>query len=291
MQTTVEDLAKWDANFAHPIVGGASFAERMELPGRLATGEKLDYAAGLRVTEYRGARRIGHGGSWAGFRAAMARFPEHRFSVITLCNLSTAEPSELARRVVDLWIGDKLKPETKSAALPAPKAPKAPPAEDLGRYSGLYWNRESDVVRKIVRREGKLFYQRSEENESRLVPLGGGRFRLDGSTAGVEARFEPGGMRVFVEGEAPTLYEPVAPVALPGPELASYEGRYRSEVLNVSYEIAWASDRLLLRRPGHPEAPLEPLFGDAFRDSDVGLLHFSRDAAGRCADLRSGPER
>lgn len=280
VQTTVEDLARWDANFARPIVGGDSFAARMETPGQLVQGEKLDYAPGLRVTEYRGARTIGHGGSWAGFRAAMARFPEHRFSVITLCNLSTAEPSELARRVVDVWIGEKLEPETKAPAPPALKAPKPQAPEDLGRYAGLYWNRKRDVVRKIVRREGKLFYQRSEENESQLVPLGGGRFRLDGSPIGVEARFEQGGMGVFVEGEAPTLYESVTPVALPGPELAAYGGRYWSEALNASYEIAWAGAGLLLRRPGYPEAPLEPLFGEAFRDSDVGLLHFSRDAAG-----------
>lgn len=291
VQTTVEDLARWDANFYHPIVGGPSFAERMEAVGRLANGERLSYAAGLRVDEYRGARRVSHGGSWAGFRANVTRFPQHRFSVMTLCNLSTADSTELSRGVVDIYLHDRLGPERKSPTPPVSIRP-APSLREAGGYAGLYWNRENDAVRRIVLRKGRLFYQRGEGDESELVPLGEGRFAMQGASTATEVKFEPQDrirrqeMRVAAEGGSPSLYEAVAPASPRPQELAGYAGSFLSEELDARYEIHWEGDRLLLRRAGYPEAPLEPVFGDTFRDAEVGLLHFARDASGQVCGFR-----
>ena len=111
--TTVEDLAKWDENFYHPAVGGDALIQKMLERGKLTNGEQLDYASGLVVGKYRGLATVDHGGADAGYRSDMIRFPGQHFSVACLCNLSSANPSELARKVAEIYLAADMKPAEK----------------------------------------------------------------------------------------------------------------------------------------------------------------------------------
>ena len=57
----------------------------MLTPGVLNDGEKLEYASGLAISDYRGLRKVSHGGAFVGYRAQLIRFPDQRLSVICLC--------------------------------------------------------------------------------------------------------------------------------------------------------------------------------------------------------------
>jgi len=73
VQTTVEDLLRWDANFYDPKVGDRALLERAQTVGILSNGRKLDYARpGHRHVP--GLPTVRHGGSWAGYRAELLRF-------------------------------------------------------------------------------------------------------------------------------------------------------------------------------------------------------------------------
>lgn len=140
--TTVEDLARWDANFYHNRVGGAALQQALHSSTALAAGDTLSYALGLTLGSYRGLRTVGHAGSFQGFRAELLRFPDARFSSIVLCNVATADPTALARQVADAYLADRLAaappPEqTAPAARPAPRTLMAPQlAEDyVGRFA------------------------------------------------------------------------------------------------------------------------------------------------------------
>ncbi len=106
--TTVEDLAKWDRNFYDPKVGGPGLIEQLQTTGVLNSGEKILYARGLFVDEYRGLRRVAHNGGWVAFAADMTRFPDERLSVITLCNVGTINPTALSMQVADLYLADRM---------------------------------------------------------------------------------------------------------------------------------------------------------------------------------------
>src|SRR5262249_31297834 len=92
VQTSIEDLLLWDQNFYEPKVGGKAFLEQMHAVGEFNSGEKLNYASGLFIDEYKGLRRVSHGGSWGGYRAGLARFPGQKFSICWLCKLSANKP-------------------------------------------------------------------------------------------------------------------------------------------------------------------------------------------------------
>src|SRR5262245_64396656 len=66
--TTVEDLARWLANFQDAKVGGPEVQRRMQEKGKLASGQEINYGFGLSFGELRKARTISHGGADAGYR-------------------------------------------------------------------------------------------------------------------------------------------------------------------------------------------------------------------------------
>ncbi|HEX7182402.1 MAG TPA: serine hydrolase domain-containing protein [Thermoanaerobaculia bacterium] len=286
VQTAVEDLAKWDQNFYDPKVGGPGLIEQLQVTGMLNDGEKITYARGLQVDEHRGLRRVSHGGGWAGYRAEMIRFPDARFSVITLCNAAHANPTAMAMQVANLYLADRLQP-AREVASPgsAPAGPAAAAVQvDGARYAGLFWNPVTDTVRRIVARDGKLFYERGPGNETELAPLGGDRFAMVGAPAKAEVLFpaaSPGAareMQVIIEGNKPSVFRVVEQVTPTEAELAAYAGRYSSEELDVTYTLAVEDGKLTLRDRRGESLRLEPAFADAFRNPNLGLLRFSRDS-------------
>ena len=279
VQTTVEDLAKWDRNFYDPKVGGPGLVEQLQVKGVLNDGSTIPYARGLLVDEHRGLRRVLHGGGWAGYRAELIRFPDERLSVITLCNRGDANPTGMAMQVAELYLADRMKPaEPEPATAVAVPKPTTPIPGDAARHAGLFWNPITGMVRRIAARDGKLFYERGPGNESELAPLGNGRFSMIGTPVETVVVFNGREMRVEPAGEKPIVFQGVEPFAPTPAELAAYAGTFYSEELDMTFKLSVEKDRLVLRtRRQHEPVPLDPVFANAFRFPGGGpLLRFTR---------------
>jgi CubicO group peptidase (beta-lactamase class C family) len=284
--SNVEDLYLWDQNFYSGKVGGEKFLARMHERGKLNSGEELDYAFGLAIDEHRGLRVVEHGGALGGYRTSLVRFPDERFSVIVLANLSSAEPGALAMQVADIFLADRY---TESDDKQAGNGQEVEPpmavevsVEELGRVTGHYWNADSSYSRRIyVNDDGGLMYSRGEENETALAPQGDDRFRMLDVPMEVEVAFRRAGtgrateMVVTIAGRDPvvmTAYEPVdATVAF----LSGYAGRYHCEELSVDYEVAVIDGQLTARGPDGEVSTLTPGIKDVFT-VDGAVAIFSR---------------
>ncbi len=66
-------------------------------PVRLNDGGTFPYGYGWDLSDQRGHRRIGHTGSWQGFKTALYRYPEFDLSIVVLANLDQATPGPIAR--------------------------------------------------------------------------------------------------------------------------------------------------------------------------------------------------
>lgn len=110
LMTSVDDLYRWDQNFYGDKIGGDKFLETIHTRGRLNDGSEIDYAFGLVHEEYRGVKAVAHGGGMLGFRTQMIRFPEHRLTIIVLCNIADANPGKLAHQVADYFLPADLPP-------------------------------------------------------------------------------------------------------------------------------------------------------------------------------------
>jgi CubicO group peptidase (beta-lactamase class C family) len=270
--TTVEDLVKWHANFDSHVVGGERFVREMLERGVLNDGQRLDYATGITHRVYRGLATIGHGGADAGYRSVFLRFPDQRFGVATLCNISTANPTQLAERVADIYLADVLT----QAAVPSTPAdlPEVPvPAEQVSTLAGLYWNaREAQIARFAA--EGDRLFLVAGANRQPLKSVGEGRF---------VRRAGPGPQFTFASGSRVTIgtavLERVDPWAPDASALAPFAGVYRSEEFDLPYRFVVADGRLRVERLKAAPAALEPLFADAFR-APFGIVRFMRDGSG-----------
>jgi CubicO group peptidase (beta-lactamase class C family) len=139
VNTTVEDLVKWERNFETGTVGGAAGIAELHKTG-VAGGKPITYALGLGIDSLRGVRRVSHGGAWAGYRAHIVRYPDQKVSLISLCNLSNSNPGELNQRVSVLLLEGKLGPATAPGTfVRSPMARTFSPTPDaLSGITGTY---------------------------------------------------------------------------------------------------------------------------------------------------------
>ena len=157
--TTIEDLAKWDAQFYDPNSTFAPLLKKMQQPAVLNNGKKLAYGLGLFVETWTGKQAnqplISHGGAWAGFRAELARLPEIHLSVITLCNLGNINPPSLARKVLALYVpGEPPPPPTRPLGPGTTKIELS--AGQLKALAGTYQSEELGVSGTVAIQAGKL---------------------------------------------------------------------------------------------------------------------------------------
>ena len=99
--SSVDDLLLWDRNFYENRLGKGTLLKEMHTLGVLNNGKQIAYALGLEIGTYRGLPIVEHGGALFGYRTEILRFPEQRFTVLCLCNLSSADPSAFSRKVSD----------------------------------------------------------------------------------------------------------------------------------------------------------------------------------------------
>jgi CubicO group peptidase (beta-lactamase class C family) len=103
INTTIDDLFRWDQALASErLVRRATFEEALR-PMRLNDGTDSDYGFGWFLREDHGHRRLEHPGSWQGFQAFIARYPDDRFTVVLLANRSDLNLGDLADRIVRIY--------------------------------------------------------------------------------------------------------------------------------------------------------------------------------------------
>lgn len=142
VNTSVEDMVKWNRNFTTGTVGGMAAIRMLESVAPLRTGAPNPYAFGQVVDSLRGVPRVSHGGSWAGFRAHFARYPGEQLSTVVLCNLATSNPGGLAESLAEILLADKLAKPVENrrpfvrlgGAIPDSARRPVPPAGIAGRY-------------------------------------------------------------------------------------------------------------------------------------------------------------
>jgi CubicO group peptidase (beta-lactamase class C family) len=158
--TTVDDLALWLRNFRDPVVGGADLVAGVHERGILTGGDTIAYAFGLMVGEHRGARTVSHGGSWAGYRTTLLRFPDHGLDVVVLANTSAINAGAMGHRIADIYLGQALDPvpapTPPSPASGARAEPYEPGAAELTAFAGEYRSGELHTSYRLEVVDGEL---------------------------------------------------------------------------------------------------------------------------------------
>jgi CubicO group peptidase (beta-lactamase class C family) len=275
--TTVEDMVRWDGNFYEPRIG-ADLIETIQQPGTLNDGSPLDYAFGLRVRAYRGARVVEHSGGDAGYRAHYLRLPEQRFSIICLCNLSEMQPRLLCERVLDIVLENRLGRQSEHETVDLA-------ADELERCAAIYRNTRTGDLMRLRMDEGKLVLGFNGKTE--LTPIGDGRFQV-GEDRLLTLEIEGASLRQRIGAlgvNQVQTFERLEPCAPSASELGPFSGAYVSEELGARYCIVVEDGTLKVRQRKYSDRSLEPAFPDAFGNDNVRLV-FERGASGQVSGFK-----
>jgi CubicO group peptidase (beta-lactamase class C family) len=276
LDSSVEDLFLWDQNFYDNKLGGGPDLINEEVsPGILNNGEKTEYAFGLHLDEYKGLKRIRHGGEGGGFMSEMIRFPEQKFSVMRLCNGYNI-PWGQSEQVADIFLAAQFK-KAPDAVKETPAAPPdviSVPEKELASLTGLY----VDAIRfgsiRFYMKDGKLMITAGPGYVYVLSPLGQNRFINRERSKEVGARIE----QVF---EQPIPGEPMQVKLLRGGkaigtlarvqdvsstiQLAEFAGKYVSDELGgATYTLSIKDGKLVLEAMGRKDILLIHAFADTF---------------------------
>jgi CubicO group peptidase (beta-lactamase class C family) len=281
--TSIEDFLQWERNFESQKVGGPALLDELQARGKLTNGEMIDYAAGLVHSTYKGIKLVGHGGSWAGYRAAYLRVPEEKLAVVCLCNFANASPDQYARRALEVYLAVRI--SAAAAKTEEPPVMQVPESE-LMRWVGVYRSASSGTVRRIQFRDGKLRADTFGASSNELAPLGSARFRVLGPPVKVILSLSqppgsaPARLTVEAEGSRPETLEGVAAFEPTAEQLADFAGEFASDELDAPWKLRVEEGKLTLRIGNSPARPLVPTFRDAFIGQGLQLI-FARAADGK----------
>ncbi len=291
--TTVQDLARWDANFDDATVGGSAALAQMQTEGVLSTGRLIGYGLGLFLGTYSGWKIVEHDGRDAGYRSHLIRFPELRLSLVSLCNIALEGrelPGRLLRRVADLFLAARLRPPRQRRPQAAAAAPHL---EAAAVSAGPYWSREAAIGLRI-RGEAEALRLEFGDDNGLMTPLGGEYFRWSGSLGLGDVEIEvappaegkPRKIMLKPEYGGAMVFEAVPAVGVPAGALNEFEGRYYSDELDTAYRVVLEGPALVIKRNKFVPTTLFAASPDEFAIAEMGVLKngrlvFSRDAQDR----------
>ena len=97
------DMFHFDQALYHlPMISETS-SHKIFTPGQLNDGTITGYGFGWKIGIYRNHRCISHIGSSIGFRSALLRFPDEKFSVFVILNETNTSAYDIATRIVDMY--------------------------------------------------------------------------------------------------------------------------------------------------------------------------------------------
>ncbi len=255
LHTSILDLAKWDQNFYTPKVGNAKVLDDLQRKARLNGGKEIDYAGGLRLGVYRGLPTVEHSGVAAGYRSVLLRFPEQKFSVIILANVSSFKPAIMARQVADLYLKEQLQPR--------PPANMPLPEEILKDFAGEY-RFASGLLLSFVA-DGYAFFQENDAVRLPLTRMGKSEF-VERESGAHFVFSKPDGAPMALCYIGVGLDQSGGKVERPklsADQLGEFTGTFFSPELDTLYAARVRDGKLVLRhRKG--EFELRPLAADEF---------------------------
>ncbi|MEP7219355.1 MAG: serine hydrolase [Bacteroidota bacterium] len=280
VNTSVEDLLKWDENFYTPRVGGVGLPKALMERGILKNGDTLDYALGLMNTTFRGMQVISHGGAWGGYRAELIRIPSEHLSVAILSNLGSTNPTRLAQSILKLMFPALAsKPtETKSAG-EAKEVAIDPTIFDA--YAGDFAMDDSkDFVMTFSREGGHFYAQATGQGRNEIYASSDTTFFSKSIGATFTFHRQPGEnvtTMTLRQGEEYSATR-VTHFEISADELRQYEGEYYAPELESTFLISAEKGNLIARHRSLDSAILTPVgvekfAGDQFYLNTVTFEH------------------
>jgi CubicO group peptidase (beta-lactamase class C family) len=293
--TTVDDLALWDQNFYDGRVGGKDLLANMQMRGVLDSGESFDYASGLYVEAYRGAKVVSHLGSVAGYASQMARFPDQHFTVVVLANSPDLSPTAMMRKIADIYLEHELAPKPVATPKQFPAEVKLERAK-LEAMAGFYALSPEFGCNFMVE-DGRLVVLCTGPGQGKIPLFASGDRALFAKAVDAQMSFDAPGKDGVVprfvlhqNGRDQPGLRTVKP-SLSDAAMHAFEGKYYSDELRVLYSVGRKDGKLVMTHP-RGELALNFMGSTTFSaGGPVGQVTFECAQPARCTGFKVNGSR
>jgi len=193
--------------------------------------------------------------------------------VVTLCNLSSADPAALSRKVAEIYLEKNLQRVPAAVSVPG---------SDPAVFAGKYYDSRNHFPLSFALVGEKLVVQGDV-----LRPIDPNRF-ADDTTGGIVTFSNSGGRTAATvnwDNQVTFTGERIPDLHLDEAGLAAYAGVYRSAELDATYTLSVEKGSLMLRMNSNRALALEPVAQNDFAASDGATIVFRRDRSNRVSGL------
>jgi hypothetical protein len=233
-------------------------------------------------------KTVSHSGGDAGFRTHLVLFPEQKFAVTVLSNLSTFNPTGIAIQVAEIYLADELVAAKPQVETTEPKAIKVDAAV-YDVYVGKYFVAAESVMITITKENDRLMGEATGIPKAELVPASETKYFVKGAPISLSFQREETGevtqLTVYTDGRKLTAKRIEPPI----PEnLEEFAGAYYSNELDTTYTIIIKDNQLVVQHRRHKDISLNPTVADEFIGKEwwVRQVHFTRDDEKRVTGFR-----
>jgi len=244
MISSIDDMLTWLAHLRSPsLIGDADIWRQMLTRAQYAGGSGGDYCLGLMRPAYRGVETLHHAGGVFGGASQMLTVPAHELDVILMTNRSDVVPTDLAERIIDIVLADRLGP-----------APRFLDEEEGRALIGRYYSPTTGVLYSIAKSEAG-FGLRINNSQGRPLRIertvGGGLRAVAGSLseitiAGADLAAAPAqSLTITVAGQA-DVYGRLPDEAPPVGSLVGLVGPYQNPDTDSHASVDMEDEALVL---------------------------------------------
>lgn len=281
--STGSDMLAWTNNYDHAPKEWQNAFKMLETLDTLHSGKKNNYAFGIIVDDFFGNRRIQHTGGIAGFESIMYSYPDQNLEIIILSNFTSYQLSKIANQISQLFLQNN----TKLVASEESINPIILHTEILKKYEGFYWNDKNNYSRKIYVENDILWYLRSNNTKSQLIPITETEFQMGGINEKLRLKFDVNAniMTMISADNSMDIFEKYDDKLPTAEELKTYTGSYYSDELETTYTISLHNEKLYAYHSRFGEFEIQILKKDVLNWSGQAISKFKRNENGDITGL------
>lgn len=277
--STCNDILKWSKSFGQAPKEWQQAFTMLKTLDLLNSGKKNEYAFGVFVDNFFGNHRVQHTGAIAGFRSIMYAYPNDDLEIVVLSNFTSNQLFKIADQISQLFLQNKsAKASTKATSINPFKLDSI----RLKKYEGTYWNDTDNYARKIYLEKDTLWYLRSNNKKSPLIPIAENEFQMGGISEKLVVKFESHthSFNLISADNTITLFEKYEDKTPTLEELATYTGDFYSKELETFYKISLENGRLYGYHSRFGEFEIQILKKDVLNWSGMAISKYQRNNNG-----------
>jgi len=270
MGSNLKDMSLWAKMLNGKIPEFINLTHFLKTTETFTNGEKVNYARGLMIDDYKGYETLSHNGYGFGGQTQLITVPEKNISIIILTNLQSINPTPISYQILDLLLVPKEKIIEKINKSISFKPQK------LNQFTGDYKEINSDMTMEI-----------SVENDTlkALGSMGKTKISLVQSDTNEFVRVNAHNVKykfkktstydmIISFGGSPFYFKRAQLIKTIPTNLTDITGDYYSEELQTTYHFFIENNTLKLSYKNNDNITLYPVQMNQFGNRNRTLYHF-----------------